>query len=143
MQHKAQEANDEAANTIKGAWKEVQTAFQNLFSSQSELLRQLFDPAGVADAINAINTPAGMLAVKIALRHGCSDRAEQGGGGLKSNCAGWLVPALDPNFGGGQGCICSQGCGRCRTEQSTGIGQDDHVNDAVGGGGIQLSVLLQ
>ena len=63
----AQKANDEAANTIKGAWKEVQTAFQNLFSSQSAAAEAIIPILqGVADAINAINTPAGMLAVKIA-----------------------------------------------------------------------------
>ena len=62
----AQKANDEAANTIAGAWKSVTTAFENLFSEQSELSEALIPLLqGLADAINAINSPAGKAALAL------------------------------------------------------------------------------
>ena len=62
----AQQANDQAANTIAGAWKSVQTAFQNVFSGQSEAAKAVIPILNaVAAAINAINTPAGIAALKI------------------------------------------------------------------------------
>ena len=62
----AQQANDQAANTIAGAWKSVRTAFQNVFSGQSEAAKAVIPILNaVAAAINAINTPAGIAALKI------------------------------------------------------------------------------
>ena len=64
----AQKANDEAANTIRGAWKSVTVAFQNVFSEQSAAAEAIIPILqGLANTINAINSPAGIMATKIGL----------------------------------------------------------------------------
>jgi len=63
----AARAQAEAANTIQGAWKQVQTAFENAFTAQSSLSQAIIPVLqGVAAAINAVNTPLGTFVLKLA-----------------------------------------------------------------------------
>ena len=61
-------AQTEAANTIKGAWTAVGTAFQNAFSEQSAAAEAIVPLLqGIAAAVEAISSPAGVLVIKIGL----------------------------------------------------------------------------
>jgi TP901 family phage tail tape measure protein len=61
-------AQKQAAQTIQGAWTEVSTAFSNLFSEQSELAESLIPILqGVADAVNALNSPMGRVVLQVGL----------------------------------------------------------------------------
>jgi TP901 family phage tail tape measure protein len=64
----AANAQKQAANTIQGAYTEVQTAFSNLFSEQSELATAIIPILqGVADAVNALNSPLGSAILQVGL----------------------------------------------------------------------------
>lgn len=64
----AANAQKQAANTIKGAYTEVQTAFSNLFSEQSELATAIIPILqGVAAAVEALNSPLGSAVLQVGL----------------------------------------------------------------------------
>jgi TP901 family phage tail tape measure protein len=67
----AANAQKQAANTIQGAYAQVQTAFSNLFSEQSELAEAIIPILqGVADAVNALNSPLGGAILQVGLLTG-------------------------------------------------------------------------
>ncbi len=64
----AANAQKQAANTIQGAYAEVQTAFSNLFSEQSELAEAIIPILqGVAAAVEALNSPLGGAILQVGL----------------------------------------------------------------------------
>ena len=63
----AKKAQEEAANTISGAWRAVGNSFSDLFADQSAAAESIVPILkSVANAIKAINSPAGQAALKLA-----------------------------------------------------------------------------
>jgi len=98
----AQKANDTAAQTIQGALKSVATAFQNVFSEQSAAAEAIIPILqALADTINAINSPAGIMAVKIGLATAGVIALTKAIVLLKATAlAGWLSRAIPLIVGG-------------------------------------------
>ena len=101
----ARDAQVEAANTISGAWRAVGNAFSDLFADQSEASKTLVPILnGLADAIKAINSPAGQAAIKIGAMVTAVWALRKAIIALKATAlAGWLaklIPLLAAGKGG-------------------------------------------